>query len=266
MLVRKVADLDLPELEPYRTLRRPLEHARKGIFVAEGDKVVRRLLESSLELVSVLLTPQWYQKLLADNRYFIHEVFVAEKELLETIVGYPLHQGVMAVAKIPEERSWPDAFTTLTGPMLLVALDGIVNAENVGIIVRNCAAFGVHAIFVGKTSSSPYLRRAVRNSMGSVFRIPIFHSANLAETLSQLRQGWNVKIIATTPHENITIHDVDLTGNVCFVFGNEGAGISEPVLTVCTHRAAIPMRNQTDSINVSTAAAVFLYEFRRRVL
>jgi len=263
LVVRQIDSLDHQELAPYRTLRMPVEHMKQGIFVAEGEKVVRRLLESNLTIVSMLMTQEWFDTIFPAHHSTINHsptVFVAGRELLEEIVGYNLHQGIMAVAKIPSQRSLEELTGGLPIPHLLVALDGLVNSENVGVIVRNCAAFGVDAIIVGETSSSPYLRRAVRNSMGAVFRLPVVHPTRLVEALEFLKRQHGTKIIAAHPHEPSAIMTSDMSGNACIVFGNEGEGISENVLKVCTDRIAIPMLNEIDSLNVSSASAVFLYE------
>ncbi|MBI4547051.1 MAG: RNA methyltransferase [Ignavibacteriae bacterium] len=270
--VQYITSLDLPELQPYRTLRRPIEHAKQGIFVAEGEKVVRRLLVSKLTIVSMLMTKDWYDQILPINQLTTHQlttnfppfIFIAEKKLLETIVGYNLHQGVMAVAKVPIQRSLEETISTLNNPFLLVALDGLVSAENVGVVVRNSAGFGADAILVGETSSSPYLRRAVRNSMGAVFQLPVVHLSNLGEGLKTLKQTYHTRIIAADPKGEITLQEANLTGNICIIFGNEGEGISSEVLDVCTDCVAIPMLNDTDSLNVASASAVFLYEARKQ--
>ena len=149
----QIVDLDLPELEPYRTLRRPEDHWRRRIFVAEGEKVVRRLMQSGLNIISFLMTPQWKQQIFPDASSAIAPVYIASKDLLETIVGFPLHQGIMAVAKMPEEGSLEQLLSDRKEP-LIVALDGVVNAENVGVAVRNCAAFGADAILVDQTQAA----------------------------------------------------------------------------------------------------------------
>ena len=265
-----VQSFDLPELQPYRTLRRPMDHFREGIFVAEGEKVVRRLISSNFTIISFLMTPEWYDVLanqLTTHRPAAHNsptVYIAEKHLLETIVGYNLHQGIMAMAQLPPQQSLEQVMKTLSNPHVLVALDGLVSAENVGVVVRNCAAFGVDAVLVGETSSSPYLRRAVRNSMGTVFHLPVIHTENLAGTLLVLHRTYGTRIIAAHPHEQSSIHDTSLAGNVCIVMGNEGEGISPQILAACTDRIAIPMMNGTDSLNVGSASAVFLYEVRKQ--
>lgn len=269
LTVQHISSLDLPELQPYRTLRRPEEHIRQGIFVAEGEKVVRRLLASNLSILSMLMTPEWYDIFMKDNLFpnsghQQHEIFIAPKTQVETIVGNSFHQGIMAVARVPANISLDELMQTVRTPHLLVALDGLVSAENVGVIVRNCAAFGVDGIIVGETSSSPYLRRAVRNSMGAVFTVPVVHVTDLVTTLSILHNRYATQTIAAHPHEKTSIHHAEFTGNVCIVLGHEGLGVSPEALNVCTNRIAIPMDNSTDSLNVASASAVFMYEARKQ--
>jgi tRNA G18 (ribose-2'-O)-methylase SpoU len=266
--IQHVASLDLDELAPYRTLRRPQDHLQQGIFVAEGEKVVKRLVDSSgLTVISMLMTPKWYQLLVADLQKSIAPkvtIYVAEKELLQTIVGFPLHQGIMAVARVPETPPLRDVFTVASTPYLLVALDGLVNAENVGVIVRNSGAFGVDAILVGENCSSPYLRRAVRSSMGAVFALPIIHTSDLAGSLKELDEKRNIRVVLANPSDGIPLEEADLTGNLCIVFGNEGAGLSKEVLNMPMMRVAIPMKSSTDSLNVASASAVLLYKASRQ--
>jgi tRNA G18 (ribose-2'-O)-methylase SpoU len=266
-MLHQVTSLDSPELRPYRTLRRPAEHLTEGLFIAEGAKVVERLLRSELAVVSALMTERWHDELLTAHPRLhdrIPEIYLAAKGLVESIVGFPLHQGIMAVGRVPAERTIEEVVEGKRGRLLLVALDGLVNAENVGMAVRNCAAFGVDAVLSGETSSSPFLRRSVRNSMGTVFTLPILHPLSLAETLRLLARRHAVRIIAAHPNERSSLYEADLTGDVCLVMGNEGDGISAPILDACTERLAIPMLNKTDSLNVASASAVFLYEAARQ--
>ncbi|MBI3005957.1 MAG: RNA methyltransferase [Ignavibacteriales bacterium] len=262
-----IRNLDDPSLQPYRTLRQAVEHRKKGIFVAEGEKVVRRLLESDVNVVSTLLTPQWlatYRNSIESRRENI-EVFVAEKKLLETIVGFPLHQGIMAVGKIPMPGTLEEILARNVRPHFFVAVDGLTNSENLGVLVRNCAAFGVQALLVGETSSSPYLRRAVRNSMGAVFKLPVIECSSLTDSLVALKQNHDTRVIAAHPHaEQKTPARADLKQNCCLVFGSEGNGVSSRVLECCDDIVAVPMENSIDSLNVASASAVFLYEVRRQ--
>jgi tRNA G18 (ribose-2'-O)-methylase SpoU len=277
MEVIHITNLENSELEPYLTLRRPEEHWKRGIFIAEGEKVVIRLLKSSIIINSLLLTPEWYNSLLSDSwkeisfsenqfasRLSDAKIYLAEKEIMEKIVGFQLHQGIMALASVPPEPAIEDVLKTMQQDAIIVALDGLVNAENVGVIVRNCAAFGAELIIVGEKSSSPYLRRAVRNSMGALFQIPVIHTDNLQNTLRILSKQHSIRIIAAYLQEKASLFNRELPGTICIVFGNEDKGISKNVLEVCDEKIAIPMMKETDSLNVASASAVFLYEARKQ--
>ncbi|MSU58095.1 MAG: RNA methyltransferase [Pedosphaera sp.] len=262
-----IESLDLPELAPYRTMKRPVEHETQGIFVAEGDKVVHRLLLSDFPVVSALLPTKRFaefEPLLKSRLENIPVFLVANKQILEALVGFDMFQGVLAVGKIPAPVTLEGALARSSPPRLLVAVDGLTNSENLGVLVRNCVAFGTQALFVGETCASPFLRRAVRNSMGAIFQLPVVESANLPETLRQLRAR-GVRCIAAHPHASgRTIAQADFTGDCCLVAGSEGLGLSPATLAACDEAVAIPMAMNVDSLNVGNAAAVFLYEACRQ--
>ncbi len=289
--VEKIASFDAPELQPYATMKRPLEHERQGIFVAEGTKVVQRLLESRFVVVSVVLPEKWLDDFLPllETRPEPVTVYLAEKKLLETLTGFSMFQGVLAVGKIPPPASLDEILSKNQKPRLFVAVDALANAENLGALVRNCVAFGVQALIVGETSSSPFLRRAVRNSMGTIFQLPVIELGNrrdelyespisqpksgtrltrpsetLAQTLCNLRRR-GVRCIAAHPHtDKKLLSQADFTSDCCLVFGSEGDGITPAVLEACDEAVAIPMPPAVDSLNVGAAAAVFLYEATRQ--
>ncbi len=264
--VQELHSLDLPELQPYRTMRRQMEHRQQGIFVAEGEKVVRRLLESEFNVVSVLLPEKWLRDLepLLRARAENVQVFVAEKVLLETLTGFSMYQGLLAVGRIPACLPLEEVFERSPRPRLFAAADGLSSAENLGALVRNCAAFNVQALIVGETCSSPFLRRAVRSSMGAIFQLPVIEAASLAETLRGLHLR-GVHCVAAHPHaEGRTLSQASFAGDCCVVFGSEGYGISPAVLERCDEAVAIPMPPIVDSLNVGSAAAAFLYEANRQ--
>jgi len=265
--IHHIDSLDLPDLAPYRTMKRPIAHEAQGIFVAESEKVVRRLLESHFEVVSVLLPEKWlphFEPLLQARREDIPVYVVDKKHILEELIGFTMFQGIMAVGRIPAPISLDDALARSEQPRLFVALDALANAENLGVLVRNCVAFGVQALLVGETSSSPFLRRAVRNSMGTIFQLPVVEPPNLAHALRELRdQG--IRCIAAHPTAlGRTLTQADCAHDCCIVFGSEGYGISPKVLAACDEAVAIPMPPTVDSLNVGSAAAVFLYEASRQ--
>lgn len=264
--IQPISSLDAPELEPYRTMRRSETHRARQIFVAEGEKVVRRLLESPLPVVSVVLPPKWideYRPLL-DARPEMIATYTADKDTLEQLVGFSMYQGVLAIGRIPKLPSLNDVIAATPSPRLFVAIDGLTNAENLGGLIRNCAAFGVQALLVSQTSSSPWLRRAVRGSMGTIFKIPAVEDLDLPKALRQLR-AQNIRCLAAHPHAaGATLTQADFTRDICIIFGSEGFGIAPAVLDACDQSVAIPMALGVDSLNVTSAVAVFLHEATRQ--
>jgi len=243
-----------------------VEHQAQGIFVAEGDKVVQRLLESCFPVVSVVLPEnrlEEFRPLLASRAEEI-TVYLAERKFLVTLTGIELFQGVLAVGKIPGRLSLDQLLAQSPSPKLFAAVDGLTNAENIGLLVRNCAAFGAQGLIVGETCSSPFLRRAVRNSMGAIFQLPVVEKASLVQSLRELRSR-GIRCIAAHPHtDKKNLSQADFKTDCCIVFGSEGSGISVAALAACDEAVAIPMPPKIDSLNVSAAAAVFLYEVNRQ--
>jgi tRNA G18 (ribose-2'-O)-methylase SpoU len=270
--VESVAEFETPELAPYRTMRWQHEQRQQGIFVAEGEKVVRRLLESDFEVVSLLLPRKWYEQYadsLGKRPEPAIDVFTAEKPVLEQLTGFSFYQGVLAVARVPKTVSLEETIRQKTlqkagQPKLLVALDEISSAPNMGGLIRNCVAFGVDALVVGETCCSPWLRRSVRSSMGTIFKLPIVEAVKLTESI-ELMKRHGMRIIAAHAHtEQRSLSQVDFRGDCTVVLGSEGYGLSEEVLKLCDEEVVIPMQNEVDSLNVGTAGAIFLYEVSRQ--
>jgi len=264
--VERIGSLDLPALQPFATMRMQREHLDQGLFVAESEKITRRLLASPVEVVSLLVEEKWQDEFaaLAGARPESITLFVAPKLMLEQLAGYPMYQGVLALGRIPNPVPLADALAAATAPRLFVAVDGLSSAENLGIVVRNAAALGAHALLVGETSAHPYIRRAVRNSMGAIFKLPVIEPASLADVLLELRRH-HVRTIAAHPHvEGRLPSHADFRGDCCLVFGSEGAGLSPKVLAACDEAVAIPMQSGVDSLNVASASAALLYEVRRQ--
>src|SRR5262249_42904553 len=223
-------------------------------------------LESDFTVVSLLLPEKWfleYEELIKSRPENI-SIYLAEKGILQELIGFSMFQGVLAVGKIPQAPTLDAVLKQSARPGLFAAVEGLSNAENVGALVRNCAAFGVHALLVSKSSSSPFLRRAVRNSMGAIFKLPVVERLDLAETLCELRTC-GFRCIAAYPHVGTSaVWQADFSRDCCVVFGSEGYGIPSEVLAACDVQAAIPMQAGVDSLNVSHAAAVFFYEASRQ--
>jgi tRNA G18 (ribose-2'-O)-methylase SpoU len=258
------AAADHEALTPFKTLRRSDGNVPDGCFIGDGRKVVRRMLESDARLRTVVLTEKWlefFKPALARRTEPDMQVLVVGREVVDGIIGYKVHQGVMALAEIPKAPRL-EHLATATNP-LLVALDGVADAENVGAIVRTCAAFGVTGLIVGPQTCSPWVRRAVRVSLGGVLRVPIHASEDLPATLRLLGEGGVASYAAHIHGENRASWETDLAKPACLVLGGEADGVTAPVIAACRHIVYIPMAPGWDCLNVTASAAALLYEAAR---
>jgi len=267
MLRSKVIDdLNAPELAPYRTLRQMEEHRAKGIFVAQGEKVVQTLLKSEFKVISMITSEEWLDRVrpLLEARGEIVDAFIGSKKVLMELTGHSIYQPILAIGRIPRQPTIESMLMSLPRPYLLAALDGLSNAENIGATVRNAAAMGIQGLIIGETSCSPWLRRAVRTSMGGILSLPCVHVEDLSLTLRNLREQ-GIETVACHPRpDGVQLDDVDFSKDSCIVLGSEGLGISEKVLESCSVFSAIPIRRQIDSLNVANAAAIYFYEAQRQ--
>lgn len=265
--IRLINSVESRELSIFRTLKQQAYHRRAGLFVAEGHFVVERLLHTTFRICSVLFTKKWFEcfRDALDVRPEEITVFIGEKAELSKITGYELHQFIMACAQIPQIYSIDQIAQFSVKPLLLMAVDGLTSSDNVGLVVRNCAAFGVDALIVGETSADPWLRRAVRKSMGTVFKVPVIYTDSLVNSLQLIQSEYDCDVLsAQITGESSVIYDVNFKKNCCIVMGNEGYGVSAEVLNVCSKAIYIPMVDGVDSLNVSSAASVILSEAIRQ--
>ena len=262
MAFKTLDTYDSSALDDFRSLRGKSGHLNRGIFIAEAPKIVRKVLESGFEVPVALLTQEYFEEFrdLFENRSDVTQVFLAAKPEMEQIVGYPLHQGAMLAVRIPKSKTIEDAAITWPESFIVVALDGIADAENMGAIIRNAAAFGANAILVDEQSCNPYLRRSVRVSMGTITDIEIIRESDLTEALNKLKKIRDVMIIgATLSERSVPLSSIERAGNAVVVFGSEGWGIRKAVLDSCDTLVQIPISSDVDSLNVSIASGIFLY-------
>ena len=245
-----------PRIEFFRNLRGndPRIVDRQGVLV-EGEKQVERLLQLGLPLQVLFMEPEFYQRFgceLEGRELGDVECYVSAREVMEEIIGYPLHNGVMALAVRPKAVS----LFELKAP--IVAFNGLADPENIGSIARSCAAFGVKSLLVDSASCDPLIRRAVRVSMGCVLTMDICYVNDLARALVRLNETFETIGIENS-EEAVPLSQVVIPKECVLVFGNERQGISDEVLRVCKRQVKIPMEaGLIESLNVSATAAIVL--------
>ncbi|MFC7329038.1 TrmH family RNA methyltransferase [Marinactinospora rubrisoli] len=254
-------------------LRRSLE-AEHGLFLAEGEKVVRRALHAGYRPRSLLLTerrrgvlPGIAADLPADLAAGPEAVpvYVVPESVAEGVVGFHLHRGVLgSFHRMP----LPGLGTVLAGARTAVVLEDIVDHTNVGAIFRSAAGLGVDAVVLAPRCADPLYRRAVRVSMGAVFTLPYTRLTDWYGGLSELRER-GFRLLALTPAPGSVLLPDALAGAApddrhALLLGTEGEGLSSRWLDQADVRVRIPMAERdVDSLNVTAAAAVACYELVR---
>lgn len=252
-----INDINDERISLYRSLRRtPASHTSQKVFVAEGDIAVKKLIQSDLHINSIFCTTEHYEKIkvLIKERVKPENQYIGSKELMDQIVGFRLHKGIMAIARQPKNKE----LSELSPP--IVMLNGIINSENVGAIVRNCVAFGIRSLIVDKQTSSPYLRRAVRCSMAAVYFMDIHFADDILSSIDQLK-AQNFSILAAENADGaIPLSDYDFPDKYALIFGSEGNGIDQKILSLADRIIKIPISENIASINVAACSAVFFYK------
>jgi tRNA G18 (ribose-2'-O)-methylase SpoU len=284
-----IASLDDERVAVYRNLKDRELTRLHGLFIAEGELLVRRLLESDFAVHSVLLADRKLDAIAPLVPAGI-PVYVAPREQVDKIVGFQFHNGVMAcgyrkpaltlddlaiwrgegilpsrpAGVSPAESDGNDkpAGRMPAPPLTLVVLPEITKTDNLGALLRISAAFGVSAVILGERCCDPFYRESVRVSMGAAFRLPLVQSEDLAADLVRLRDVHGVTLCATVLDEQASpLATLRRPDRLAILLGNETTGLSPAYVDLCGIKATLPMQMGTDSLNVAVAAAVFLYHF-----
>ena len=243
-------------LAPYTRLTdmqlRMVSEPEAGIFLAEGEKVIRRALAAGLRMHSALMEAKWWPGLEAHVPSDV-PVYVAPPALLRDITGFRLHRGALACFERPPQ---PAAREILAGARTAILLEDLVDHTNVGAIFRSAAGLGVDAVLVTGRCADPWYRRSVKTSMGAVFTMPWTTVADVGAGIAAAR---GMQTVALDPAGKASLPEWRPAGPVMLLVGTEGPGLSEQAQRATDVRLRIPMARGTDSLNVATAAAIACY-------
>jgi tRNA G18 (ribose-2'-O)-methylase SpoU len=251
-----VDDADDPRLADYRDLPERRLRAESGRFVAESERVVRRLVGSDLRVLSVLLTAPRLATL-ADALGGPFPVYLASQEVLDRIAGFHVHRGCLAVGERPAEAALP------RGARAVVVLEDLTDVDNLGALARHAAAFGADALVLSPRCADPYYRKAIRVSLGAVFSLPVVRLARWPEDLAGLRAAGLTLVAAVLDAAATPLDRLPRLERFGLLLGAEGPGLSAAALAHADARVTIPMSAGADSLNVATAGAIFLYALTR---
>jgi tRNA G18 (ribose-2'-O)-methylase SpoU len=255
-----ISDPDDPRIEPYRAVRERDLVGRQHRFIAEGEVVLRVLLKQRrFEIESLLLAENRVEGL-RDALGSLPEdvpVYTANRQVMDAIVGFPIHRGILAVARRAPLPSVEDFLAGLPQDALVVGLVGLANHDNVGGIFRNAAAFGAHGVLLDSESCDPLYRKAVRVSVGGALVVPFTRAAS-ADAMVQALQAASFEVLALSPSGTEILAQVKPSRRMALLLGAEGPGLP-PDLLARTRTVSIPMSSGFDSLNVATTSGIALH-------
>ncbi|MGW1255325.1 TrmH family RNA methyltransferase [Streptomyces sp. NPDC002513] len=269
-------------------LRRKREPA-EGLFIAEGEKVIRRARAAGYAMRSMLLSAKWVDVMRDVIDELPAPVYVVSPELAEQVTGYHVHRGALASM---QRRPLPAADELLAtarpvvitesvddhtdiGTMLpsglqkgagrrVALFEDIVDHANLGAAFRNAAALGVDAVFLTPRCADPLYRRAVKVSMGAVFHVPWTRLTSWPKDVELFREQGFVTAALCLDEKSITMDELAARRyeRLALMLGTEGDGLSVDALRAADEWVRIPMSAGVDSLNVAAASAVAFYATR----
>jgi tRNA G18 (ribose-2'-O)-methylase SpoU len=269
MPVTRIEDIGSKWLEPYRNLRTSNLTRFSGRFIAESRPLVERLLASELAVESVLIDERYLEEAVACIPLNV-ETFVVSSSLISELIGFHFHRGYLACGLRPDYRS-PDDFLIpiadadsvprkrWTGVMLV----GVQDPENMGSILRTCAALGIAEIFLGPECVDPFARRVLRVSMGNAFKLRFFEVSEPLTVLGRFEEIGIETISACLSDDSEELSTFQRRGDSVLLLGNEARGLPKEIQTRTNRRLEIGMDLSTDSLNVSVAAGIILHNLCR---
>lgn len=253
---------DDPRLGDYRLLRDPAVRSRVeqdgGYFIAEGVTVVRRLLSSSLRVRSVLVIEGREHRVAdlveARTGEQVVPLHVVSAALMNELVGFDLHRGVLAAADRP---AWVPLDELARTSRRLAVLEGINDHENLGALARSARALGIDGFVLDPTTADPWYRRSVRVSMGEIIGLPMCRCTDWPDALTALRRS-GYTVVALTPSGDVNLRSLpnDPDAQMAVLLGAEGPGLTDAAMAAADLRVRIPIRTDVDSLNVGHAAAI----------
>ncbi|NEE02092.1 TrmH family RNA methyltransferase [Phytoactinopolyspora halotolerans] len=260
----EIDSADDPRLGDYVALRdvqlRTSLESEHGLFLAEGEKVIRRAVGAGYPVRSFLMAPRWVETL-ADVLDAAGDVtcYVAPEQLVETVTGFHVHRGALASL---HRTPLPSLDAVISGARRVIVLEDLVDHTNVGAAFRCAAGLGWDAVLLSPRCADPLYRRAVKVSMGSVFSVPYTRVEDWYHGPDTLRAA-GIDVWALTPADDAAdLSDVTPPERLALLVGTEGEGLTQRWMRSADRRVRIPMQGGVDSLNVAAATAVACYALR----
>ncbi|MBM3964469.1 MAG: RNA methyltransferase [Planctomycetes bacterium] len=262
MTIERIADINDPRLDPYRHLRTTNLTRFSGRFIAESKPLVARLVASPLEAESILVD----EKFLDEAKTWLPEsgrILVVGSDAISQLIGFHFHRGYLACGFRPTAKLWKGR--ELNSDWTGVFLIGVQDPENMGSILRTCAALGIQDILLGPECVDPFARRVLRVSMGNAFKLHFYQCDRPLETLADFHHNQARSFAACLSPASVELGSAHRTGPTLVLLGNEAHGLPSEIIEASSDGVRIDMSLGTDSLNVSVAAGIILYHLSRGI-
>jgi len=255
-----ISQLDDPRLEPYRNLKSTNLTRWAELFIVEGEKLVRRLLESDFEVVHILAGDTYLERI-AEAVPEEVPVYVVPTRMIDELIGFHFHRGLLACGRRKPAIRVDEVLEQAPLQSTCLICPDVTDPENLGTIIRISAGLGADFLVLGGRCGDPYSRRISRVSMGNNLKLPIIQTEDLESEVTRLREsGFEIAATILDPSAE-PLHSAKRPKRFALMLGNEGDGLSAEWIAQADRRITIPMQNGTDSLNVAIAAAIFLHHF-----
>ncbi len=235
---------------------------REGLFIAEGEVVVKRLVASPRhETLSLLVAEKRVAGLMPALEALPQDmpVYAASQAVMDAIVGFHIHRGILALGRPKAAPSVEELLGQTGERALVVVLIGLANHDNVGGVFRNAAAFGADAVVLDAECCDPLYRKATRVSVGATLLVPYARLPRGTDPLAPLLAA-GFQSIALTPAGATPLSDAQVSSRTALILGPEGPGLDPGLIARC-RPVRIEMAPGLDSLNVATASGIALHHF-----
>jgi TrmH family RNA methyltransferase len=243
----KITSISNPKVQYWLTLKKPDARKEVRLFLLEGEKLIKEAY--ALNLIETLI----YQENLPEVLAKVKEIYQVDKKVISKLSNLTSAPNLIAVCKIPEYQ--------FKYPEVILALDGVQDPGNGGSILRSALGFGIKHMLLSQSSFDPYNDKFIRATMGAFFKVKV-ERLKLVKKLSELKKA-GYKIITTSAVGKTQIKPSFLKEKLVIVLGAEGQGISAEITTLSDFDLSIKINPELESLNVSAAAAILLYEIMK---
>lgn len=260
----RVDDVRDRRLRDYTDLRdvqlRTRVETERGIYLAEGEKVIRRAWQAGHRPASFLLAPRWVETLTDVLADAAAPAYVLDEASIERLTGFHVHRGALAAFHRPEPLAVADLLADAR--RILVAED-LVDHTNIGAVMRNVAALGFDAVLLSPRCADPLYRRSIKVAMGAVFTLPWARIEDWYALPDTLRSAGFTSYAMTLAEDAVPLDEVTPAERTAVIVGSEGPGLSDHWQRAADHRVTIPMAAGIDSLNVAASTAVACWHLSR---